>query len=59
MVECPLMVQWVIGSIPYGEPNELFLFQPVLHNWCNKGNGMYYPFSWMVHVKDLLLKSER
>ena len=20
-----------------------FLFQPVLHNWCNKGCGMYYP----------------
>ena len=19
-------------------------FQPMLHNWCNKGNGMYYPF---------------
>ena len=20
-----------------------FLFQPVLHNWCNKGSGMCYP----------------
>ena len=20
-----------------------FLFQPVLHDWCNKGCGMYYP----------------
>ena len=19
-----------------------FLFQPVLHNWCNKGSGMYH-----------------
>ena len=22
-----------------------FLFQPVLHNWCNKGYGMYYPIA--------------
>ena len=20
-----------------------FLFQPVLHDWCNKGHGMCYP----------------
>ena len=25
MVECLLMVQWVVGSIPYGGPTELFL----------------------------------
>ena len=41
MVELPLMVRWVVGSIPHGGPIELFLvlFQPVLHAgvkrlWC-------------------------
>ena len=32
-----------------------FLFQLVLHNWCNKGNGMYYPVCGMVHIKVPLL----
>ena len=27
MVECPLMVQWVVRSIPHGGPIELFLVQ--------------------------------
>ena len=22
------------------------LFQPVLHDWCNKGYGMCYPVFW-------------
>ena len=26
----------------WGGSIELFLFQPVLHDWCNKGCGMYY-----------------
>ena len=30
-------------------------FQPVLHDWCNKGCGMYYPICWMVHIKEPLL----
>ena len=25
-----------------------FLFQPVLHNWWNKGDGIYYSVCWMV-----------
>ena len=25
------------------EPLSYFSFQPVLHNWCNKGCGMYHP----------------
>ena len=29
-----------------------FLFQPVLHNRCNTGRGMYYPVSGMVHIND-------
>ena len=27
----------------WGGPIELFLVQPELHDWCNKGRGMYYP----------------
>ena len=39
-------------------PLSYFLFQPVLHDWCNKGCGMYYPVCGMVHIKEpLLLKS--
>ena len=30
------MVTWVIRSIPHRGPISCFLFQPVLHNWCNK-----------------------
>ena len=39
----------------WGGPIELFSFQPVLHNWCNKGRGMCYPVCWMVHIKEPLL----
>ena len=40
------------------EPIKLFLFQPVLHDWCNKGCGMCYPVCGMVHIKEpfLLIK---
>ena len=41
-VECPLMMRWVIGLIPLGRPFKLS-FQLVLHNWCKKSPGMYYP----------------
>ena len=40
-VERSLMVRWVVGSILHGvDPLSYFSFQPVLHNWCNKGRGM-------------------
>ena len=43
-VERSLMVRWVIGSILHGvDPLSYFSFQPVLHDWCNKGCGMCYP----------------
>ena len=32
-----------------------FSFQPVLHDWCNKGHGMCYPVSGMMHIKEPLL----
>ena len=51
-VECSLMVQWVVRSILHGvDPLSYFSFQPVLHDWCNKG----YPVCGMVHIKEPLL----
>ena len=37
------------------DPLSYFSFQPVLHDWCNKGCGMCYPVCGMVHIKDPLL----
>ena len=55
-VEHSLMVRWVVGSILHGvDPLSYFLFQPVLHDWCNKGRGMCYPVCGMVHIKEPLL----
>ena len=54
--ERSLMVRWVIGSILHVvDPLSYFSFQPVLHDWCNKGCGMYYPLYGMVHIKEPLL----
>ena len=36
-------------------PMSYFSFQPVLHDWCNKGRGMCYPVCGMVHIKEPLL----
>ena len=50
------MVRWVVGSILHGvDPLSYFSFQPVLHDWCNKGCGMCYPDFGMVHIKEPLL----
>ena len=55
-VERSLMVRWVVGSILHGvDPLSSFSFQPVLHDWCNKGRGMCYPVCGMVHIKEPLL----
>ena len=54
------MARWVIGSILHRvDPLSYFLFQPVLHDWCNKGHGMYYPVCGMMHIKEPLLLIER
>ena len=34
-------------------------FQPVLHDWCNKGCGMCYPVCGMVHIKEPLLSLDK
>ena len=44
------------SSILHGvDPLSYFSFQPVLHDWCNKGHGMYYLVCGMVHIKEPLL----
>ena len=40
---------------PSIDPLSYFLFQPELHDWCNKGCGMCYPVCGMVHIKEPLL----
>ena len=51
-----LMVRWVVGSILHGvDPLSYFSFQPVLHDWCNKGRGVCYPVCGIVHIKEPLL----
>ena len=43
-------------SILHGvDPLSYFSFQPVLHDWCNKGRGMCYSVCGMVHIKEPLL----
>ena len=55
-IESSLSVRWVVGSILHGvDPLSYFSFQPMLHDWCNKGCGMCYPVCGMVHIKEPLL----
>ena len=50
------MVRWVVGSILHGvDPLSYFSFQPVLHDWYNKGRDMCYPICGMVHIKEPLM----
>ena len=37
------------------DPLSYFSFQPVFHDWCNKGRVMCYPVYEMVHIKYFLL----
>ena len=37
------------------DPLNYFSFQPVLHNWCNKGCDMCYPVCGMMYIKEPLL----
>ena len=37
------------------DPLGCFSFQPVPHDWCNKGRGMCYLVCGMMHIKELLL----
>ena len=50
------MVRWVVGSIIHGvDPLGYFSFEPVPHDWCNKGRGMCYAVCGMMHIKEPLL----
>ena len=40
---------------PSSVESSYFSFQPMLHDWCNKGCGMCYPVCGMVHIKEPLL----
>ena len=37
------------------DPLSYFSFQPVLHDWCNKGRGICYPACGTVYIKEPLL----
>ena len=37
------------------DPLSYFSFQPVLHDWCNKGCGVCYPVCGMMQIKKTLL----
>ena len=40
------MGRWIDPPLSY------FSFQPVLHDWYNKGRGMCYPVCGMLHIKE-------
>ena len=44
----------MVRSFAQGAPIKLFLFQPVLPDWCNKGCGMCSPVCGMMHIKEPL-----
>ena len=48
-------VQHALKDIQRENPLSYFSYQPVLHDWCKKGHGMYYPVCRMVHIKEPLL----
>ena len=39
-------------------PLNFFSFQPVPHDWCNKGYSMCYPVCGVMHVKEPLQSPE-
>ena len=45
-----------VGSILHEvDPLSYFLFRSVLHDYCDKGRGMYYPVCGMMYIKEPLL----
>ena len=55
MVEHPLIVWRVVGSITHGGSIQLYVILPSAIQMYNKGYGMYYPVCGMVHIKEPLL----
>ena len=54
-----LKVWWSSDRSFMVDPLSYFSFQPWIHDWCNKGCGVYYPGCGMVHIKDPLLLIEK
>ena len=44
---------------PHGAPIKQFSFQPMLHDWCNKGRVMCYPACGTVHNKITLAANQK
>ena len=55
MVEHPLMMRWVVGSILHGGPFELFLVPASVPRLVDKDRGKRYPVCGIVHIKEPLL----
>ena len=55
VVECSLMCDGSSDRSFMVDPLGFLPFQPVLHEWCNKGSGMYYPVCGLMHIKEPLL----
>ena len=49
------VVLWFLDWSLLVDPLSYSLFQAVLHDWCNKGCGMWSPVCGMVHIKEPLL----
>ena len=52
------VLSWCDGSSDRSfmvDPLSYFSFQPVLHDWFNKGCGMCYPVCGMMRIKESLL----
>ena len=54
IIRCYLFL-YNLFVIVFVSDHTCFSFQPVLHDWCNKGRGMCYPVYRMMHIKEPLL----
>ena len=55
VLSCPLMVRWVVGSIPHGRPIEFFLVPASSPQLVYQRKCMRYPLCGVVNVKCPLL----
>ena len=55
VLEYPLMMRWVVGSIHHDGPSEILHVLAVPHELFNKGRGMCHPVWGIVHIKQPLL----
>ena len=46
------VIYWISFVFVSDTKISYFSFQLVLHDWCNKGCGMYYPVCGMMHIKN-------